>query len=794
MAALKFNIPTVIVVFGATGDLMARKITPALFSLHLKKKLPPMFKVIGVSRRGMTHDSFREHVMRMVKKPAGDAHCSEESMRSFCRMFFYQRGEFANSDHYKGLAAEMGRIDGEWHVCSNKLFYLAVPPEYYTEIFTHLHSSGLTDPCSPDEGWTRLLVEKPFGRDLQTARELESQLSSLFKEEQIYRIDHYLGKEMLQNILAFRFGNNFLEESWTNNHIERIDIRVLETLGIEQRGAFYDGLGALKDVGQNHVLQMLALVTMDNPISLTASAIRTKRAELLQSLVIPSDEDIRQSTMRGQYEGYRDIQGVSKDSDVETFFKVRACLSNSRWDGVPIFLSSGKRFPEAKKDITITFRNPQQCLTCAPGKDYNNQIVFSLEPDEKIAITFFSKKPGLTLDIQKKDFTFTYRTATQRTQYVEEYEKLLLDCILGDQTLFVSTPEVGPMWQWTDAIVDGWKKNLSPLKTYMPGTDAIAAEELPGKLHHATSRRMFKKEIGIVGLGKMGEGIALQLIDRGWRVYGYNRTRSVTEALERQGMHGMFSLNEFTNSLRSPRIIWLMVPAGEVVDIMLNKISSVLEKGDIVIDAGNSFYKDAKKRADMLSKKGIRFVDVGISGGPKGARFGACLMVGGDKETFTFLEELFFDMSVPHGYQWFDGIGAGHFVKMVHNGIEYGMMQAIAEGFSLMKKAPFTLDLTRVADIYNHGSVIESRLVGWLKDAFDRYGVNLEHVSGAVDHLGEGKWTVDTAMEFGIDTKIIEGSLQFRINSASNPSFTGKIVSALRGQFGGHTVEKHDTL
>jgi len=333
--------PTVVVVFGATGDLMARKITPALFSLYLKKKLPSLFRIVGFSRRDMTDSAFRAHVMRMLKKQDLYKNNTKKA-EEFCEMFFYEKGEFNTPEHYTHLSKELGNVDNTWNACSNKLFYLAVPPEYYGTIFTHLHNSGLTDPCSHEEGWTRVLVEKPFGNDLQTALKLEKQLSKLFKEEQIYRIDHYLGKEMLQNILAFRFGNNFLEESWTNKHIERIDIRVLETLGVEKRGAFYDGLGAVKDVGQNHLLQMLALVTMDNPISLTASAIRTKRGELLQSLVIPEKQEVVRTTVRGQYEGYREINGVESDSFMETYFKVKARLSSSRWDNVPIYISSGK--------------------------------------------------------------------------------------------------------------------------------------------------------------------------------------------------------------------------------------------------------------------------------------------------------------------------------------------------------------------------------------------------------------------------------------------------------------------
>jgi len=821
----KFNIPTVVIVYGATGDLMARKITPALFHLYAKDKLPKMFHIIGVARRPLTNEQFREHVFKLAEDYAETPE-HKRKLEAFCQLFFYHQGQFEQRGDYDKLAREMGLVDKRWHVCSNKLFYLAVPPSYYKTILTHLHNSHLTGPCppslrsgagrracSPDEGWTRVLVEKPFGNDLKTAQELDELLSNLFKEEQIYRIDHYLGKEMLQNILAFRFSNNFLEESWNNKFVSRIDIRLLEDNDASKRGSFYESVGAFRDVGQNHLLQMLALVTMDNPGTLTADAIRRKRAELLQTLNPSTRDEVRRSTIRAQYEGYRTHTGVDSNSQIETYFKTRACLSSNRWDGVPIYLSSGKGFSKPQKDITITFRNPQVCLNCEPGKDYNNQVVFSLEPEEKIMIKFFSKKPGLDLELQQKELAFTYRTTKERRQYVEEYEKLLLDVIRGDQTLFVSTDEVLPMWQYTDAIIKAWQENGVPIRAYKRGTDEIA-EMLTEDEKPSIHRHMLKKEIGLVGLGKMGGGIALQLHDRGWRVYGYNRSKNVTESFVRKGIEGIYDMKEFKEKLKPPRVVLLSVSAGDAVDGILfgksynrhprpdrgsqgdsrlrgndNGLVEILEKGDIIIDAGNSNYHDTIRRHSLLKKRGIKLVDVGISGGPEGARFGACLMVGGDHKTFEYLEPIFADLSVPRGYRFFDGVGAGHFIKMIHNGIEYGMMQAIGEGFEILKKSSFKLDLTHVVDVYNHGSVIESRLISWLKDAYVQYGTDLKDISGSVSQSGEGKWTVEEAKRLKIKTKIIEDALQFRIDSQKNPSYTGKVVSALRGQFGGHEVE-----
>ncbi len=311
-----------------------------------------------------------------------------------------------------------------------------------------------------------------------------------------------------------------------------------------------------------------------------------------------------------------------------------------------------------------------------------------------------------------------------------------------------------------------------------------------------------KKEIGVVGLGKMGAGIALQLREKGWKVSGYDPSPETTGALAAEGVQTRASLEELVDGLSAPKLVWVMVPArlpgaaedapSPVDEVLFGKggLTELLSKGDVVIDGGNSYFKKAEVRANKLTEHGITFIDVGFSGGPNGARNGGCLMIGGDEASFRAHESLFRDLALKDGYQFFTGAGAGHFVKMVHNGIEYGMMQALGEGFEILKKSPYKLDLTRVTDIYNHGSVIESRLVGWLKGAFEQYGEDLEEVSGTVGHLGEGEWTAKTAHEMNIPAKIIEGSFQFRVESEKNPTFTGKVVSALRNQFGGHSVNK----
>lgn len=292
-------------------------------------------------------------------------------------------------------------------------------------------------------------------------------------------------------------------------------------------------------------------------------------------------------------------------------------------------------------------------------------------------------------------------------------------------------------------------------------------------------------KLGYIGLGKMGYNMAELLLEKGHRIVAYNRSAEPVKKIAERGAQTAESIRSLVAALEPPRLAWIMVPY-QAVDDVLNELEPLLAKGDTVIDGGNSPYKESMRRAKELEGKGIDFLDAGVSGGPGGARSGACIMVGGRESVFRKYERLFKDASVEGGYAYFGAAGAGHFVKMVHNGIEYGMMQALAEGFAVMKASPFNLDLVKIADLYNHRSVIESRLVGWLKNAYEQHGRDLSGISGSAAQSGEGMWTVEAAKELGVPAPVIERALEFRIRSQKNPSYTGKIISALRNQFGGH--------
>ncbi len=770
--------PTILVIFGATGDLMARKIVPSLYYLYGKGQLPEQLCIVGFGRREWDDTDLMLHVRHILAEQV--PHAYPDDVERFCRFFRYRHGTFEDDAAYADTKAFLSEVEAEWDTCANKLFYLAVPPTNYEAIFRRLASSGLSDACSDADGWARILVEKPFGDDLQTARELDTLLGGLFREEQIYRIDHYLAKEMLQGIMNFRFTNNLFEAEWGREAIERIDITLLESIGAEKRGAFYDAVGALRDVGQNHLLQMLALVAMEQPTEPTARGIREARADLIESLPIMTPGEVARDSFRAQHAGYREIVGVAPGSDTETYFKIRTRMRGPRWAGVAVTMESGKRMGPACKRIVVTFRHPDKCL-CESDEHHSNRVVFTLEPQDRIEIVFFAKRPGFGTAIEERTFSFFLYEKTEKAQYVEEYGKLLFDAFRGDQTLFVSTREVDAGWRFIDPVVDGWEGGLVPLETYEPDSADIvtSADEFLAK-------RTERGSVGVVGLGKMGAGLARNLMDSGWDVVGWNRTATTAHAMEPEGLRSAGTLADLVAGLRAPRVIWLMVPAGHVVDELLDEFVSLLAPGDTIIDGGNSYYGDAPRRAERLAETGVCFVDCGTSGGPTGARHGATLMIGGSRAAFDVLEPMFADIAAPGAYRFFDGHGAGHFVKMVHNGIEYGMMQSIAEGFSVLHASPFALDLEQVAHLYQHRSVVESRLVGWLEGVYAQLGDDLDGVSGVVGHSGEGEWTVAAGRELGVDTRIIEESLQFRKRSATHPDYTGQVLTALRDAFGGH--------
>lgn len=458
--------PTIFVILGITGDLAGRKLLPSLLSLYVKKELPNKFAIVGFSRRSFTREEFRSFIREHMHVKPGQYR--EEDVKHFIDHMYYEQGNFDTPESYAQLAQRLKNIDDNFGQCSNKLFHLSTPPSLYESIFIHLHKSGLTVPCGNDEGWTRILVEKPFGNDIETARKLDKKLGELFKENQIFRIDHYLAKEALQNILTFRFANSLFEPLWNKNHIDKVHIKLMEKIGVGSRGAFYDAIGALKDVGQNHLLQMLAVVAMEPPENFDAKNIRKERAKVLEKIQIIPTKNISSRVVRGQYEGYRFEPGVKEHTQTETYFRIESYINNARWKNVPFYLESGKEMSEQKTEINIYFKNDKGDKTY---EDRQNVLTFRIQPDELIKIGFWVKTPGFTMDVEPKTLKFKYSDFPSHSILPDAYERVLYDAIIGDQTLFTSTEEVLSAWKYITSIINTW--NNVPLTIYKKGSQDV---------------------------------------------------------------------------------------------------------------------------------------------------------------------------------------------------------------------------------------------------------------------------------------------------------------------------------
>jgi len=456
--------PTIFVIFGITGDLASRKLLPALIALYSKKKLPNRFAVIGFSRRSFTKEEFRELIRSKLNLRPGEY--KEEDIKHFLDHLSYEQGIFNNVESYRKLASKIKSIDESWGQCSNKLFHLSVPPSLYEGILNNLALSRLTIPCADETGWTRVLIEKPFGKDLETAVRLDKLLGKLFKEKQIFRIDHYLAKEALQNILAFRFTNNMFEPLWNNRHIDKIHIKLFESGTVSERGDSYDEMGALKDVGQNHMLMMLASIMMLRPRSFEANDVRKERANVLKKLTASKGKTFIDCSARAQYKGYLGESGVPAGSQVETYFRIKASVTSSQWKNVPIYLESGKAMSESKTEIDIYFK---------PDKITGNQniLTFRIQPDECIKIKFFVKTPGYEFTTEPRTLRFKYSEQTSPDWQIKltDYEKLIHDAFIGDQTLFASTDEIMASWKFIQSVSESLTK--LPLRLYELGAKEI---------------------------------------------------------------------------------------------------------------------------------------------------------------------------------------------------------------------------------------------------------------------------------------------------------------------------------
>ncbi|HTK11698.1 MAG TPA: glucose-6-phosphate dehydrogenase [Ktedonobacteraceae bacterium] len=472
--------PCVMVIFGSTGDLTHRKLLPALYNLALEHPLPAGFSVVGFARRPYDDDIFRKQALDSVNEFSRQKPVNPQVWDSFAEGLFYLQSNFTDPAGYEKLAELLNKLDQERGTSGNRIFYLSTPPSQYPEIIQNLGAAGLN---RNRKGWTRIIIEKPFGHDLASARELNRQVAKVFREEQVYRIDHYLGKETVQNILVFRLANGIFEPVWNRRYVDNVQIMVAENIGIEGRSGYYEESGAIRDMIQNHMLQLLTLVAMEPPIAFDANAVRDEKVKVLHALQPLTGKDVATNTIRAQYgsgwvsgkqvTGYLEETGVSPTSTTETYVAMKLFVDNWRWAGVPFYLRTGKHLPKRVTEIAIQFKSAPLMLfkkSDAQGQVEPNVLTLRIQPDEGISLKFGAKVPGTDMQIRAVNMDFFYGSSFVREQ-PEAYERLLLDCMLGDSTLFTRRDEVEAQWTFIQGILDGWKnETTSSVQSYESGT------------------------------------------------------------------------------------------------------------------------------------------------------------------------------------------------------------------------------------------------------------------------------------------------------------------------------------
>jgi glucose-6-phosphate 1-dehydrogenase len=470
--------PCAIVIFGATGDLTHRKLIPALYNIAADGELPPAVAVIGFARRPKNDEEFRSEMEEATRNFSRQT-VRDEIWQSFAKSLFYHQSEFGNEEGYRKLAERLDRLDQESGTRGNRLYYFATSPEQFEPILKNLKKAGLN---KPREGsWARVILEKPFGTDLKSARHLNRTVQECFSEDQTYRIDHFLGKETAQNILVLRFANAIFEPLWNTRYIDHVQITAAETLGVENRAGYYEGAGALRDMVQNHLLQLLCLVGMEAPTDLSANSIRDEKVKVVRSLRRYDQENVNRFVVRGQYAAgaingkpvpaYREEKGVEPNSLTETFVALRLHVDNWRWAEVPIFMRVGKRLPKSGTEISVHFKKAPQVLFNRESEASENVLVIRIQPDEGISLRMQAKVPGTSFRIEPVKMDFHYGTSFGKAS-PEAYERLLLDAMAGDATLFARRDEVEQAWAFIDPIEEAWaaKENAPQLYFYPAGS------------------------------------------------------------------------------------------------------------------------------------------------------------------------------------------------------------------------------------------------------------------------------------------------------------------------------------
>ncbi len=456
------DIATTIVIFGASGDLTHRKLVPALFNQFRKKRLPASLQIVGVSRSELSHEEFRAQTHSGTVELA-KMECADDEWDAFAAHLWYLPGDAKKEEDYQRLQSFLDQLEAG---ASNRLYYMATAPQLFAPIVQHLGSSGLS---RSDTGWRRVVAEKPFGHDLQSAIELNETLHAVFREDQIYRIDHYLGKETAQNILYFRFLNTIFEPVWNRNYISHIQITVSEQVDVEHRAGYYDQAGVVRDMFQNHLLQLLSLVAMEPPASFNADSVRNEKVKVLQAIRPIEGQDI----VGAQYDGYCELPDVAKGSRTPTYAALKLFIDNWRWQGVPIYLRSGKALAAKTSEIAIEFKSPPHVMFPMPPEYKMTPNIFSLciQPDEGIHLRFETKVPDTQQETRSVDMDFHYRESFGEGRLPDAYERLILDAINGDASLFTRSDEIEAAWGIIDPVLSIWDLGGQEIVNYARGSD-----------------------------------------------------------------------------------------------------------------------------------------------------------------------------------------------------------------------------------------------------------------------------------------------------------------------------------
>jgi len=821
-----------IVVVGASGDLAKKKTYPSLFALFKDKLLPSNTKLWGYARSKSTDADFRNKIRPYLEESAKKAGGTPAQITSFLDSCFYQSGpSYGDIPSYRALSKSIQEYEASLTKNQkNRLFYFAIPPNVFGETGVAIKQTCMT---SGKNNWTRLIVEKPFGRDLESFEELNATLSKHFHEEHLYRIDHYLGKEMVQNLHVLRFANTWFERCWNADNIQCVLLTFKEPFGTEGRGGYFDQYGIIRDILQNHLLQVLTLMCMEAPSVLegprAGKAIRDAKVAVLNAIVPIELEDC----VLGQYEGYADDPTITnKQTNCPTYCLMKVKIRTPRWQGVPIFLRAGKAMNEKKAEMRIQFKDAPASEYLFQGLDCpRNELVMRLQPNEAVYMKTNVKSPGFTAQPIQTELEVNYDARFFKGSAKcnpDAYTRLIFDVLRGKQSAFVRDDELRRAWElFTPVLHRIENENIQP-QIYKQGsrgpdsadtflsqyykrneqyvyntntpesssipksvsTDTVKTANIVSSLKPTKKKPILKNkkdlcDIGLMGLAVMGQNFALNMADHGFRVAVGNRSPAkVTTTVERAKAEGnlpivgCMSVAELIGSLKKPRRVVILVQAGKPVDDTIAQLSQYMEKDDIIIDGGNEWYPNSVRRAATLKEEGIRFLGMGISGGEEGARYGPALMPGGPRSAYEACAKIFEKCAATTkaygpctGY--LGPIGSGNYVKMVHNGIEYGDMQLIAEVYDVCKSLlrMSNAEIAATFQSWNTGDELNSYLMEItctiLKKDDDRgrRGQVLDYILDKTGMKGTGRWTVQEAAERSVPIPTITAALDGRFLS-----------------------------